>query len=243
VLEVDPDLGADLDVDSFEAAARELTVPAEPVDWRTAGERWGPADPQGHLGLLVLDGLLLREVSLLGTFSAEVLGEGDLLRPWDVDGGYTLPVRARARWTVLVPCEVAVLGPEFLRRAAAWPDVLARLTGRTVQRARGLALHDAITNLKHVETRLLVQFWHLAERWGRVGHDSIAIPVPLTHEMLARLVGATRPSVTTALGRLAARGILRRDGTKVWRLDREAACHLPDESGVVPSGSGISSQS
>jgi CRP/FNR family cyclic AMP-dependent transcriptional regulator len=236
VLEVDPDLGSDLDAESFEAAARELAVPATTLDWRRMRGPWGPSDPQGHLGLLVLDGLLLREVELLGTFSAEILGQGDLLRPWDVDGGYRLPVRAEANWTLLESVEVAVLGPEFLRRTAAWPDVLARLTGRTVERARALALHDAITNLKHVETRLLVQFWHLAERWGRVGPESIAVPVPLTHEMLARLVGATRPSVTTALGRLAARGLLTRDEAGVWRLDPTAAKELEARPALTRAG-------
>ncbi|MGH2780626.1 MAG: hypothetical protein ACRDL4_15375, partial [Thermoleophilaceae bacterium] len=188
VLEADPDLGLDLDPEGFQTAARELAAPVMELDWTTRTGAWGPPEPKGHLGMLMTSGLLLREVSLLGTFSAEVLGPGDLLRPWDVDGGYALPVRTEASWTVLTPCQVTLLGPDFLRRAAAWPDVLARLTGRSVQRSRGLALHDAITNLKHVDTRLLVLFWHLAERWGRVGPDAIAIAVPLTHEMLARLV-------------------------------------------------------
>jgi CRP/FNR family transcriptional regulator, cyclic AMP receptor protein len=123
---------------------------------------------------------------------------------------------------VLAPVEVAILSAGFMRRASRWPDVLARLTGRAVRRAKGLALHDAMTNLKHVETRLLVQFWHLAERWGRVRPETIFIPVPLTHEMLAKLVGATRPSVTTALGRLAVRGLLTREPGRGWILRQDA---------------------
>jgi CRP/FNR family cyclic AMP-dependent transcriptional regulator len=132
-----------------------------------------------------------------------------------------------------VPCEVAVLGPQFVRRAGRWPEVLSRLTGRTVSRAKALALHDAITNLKHVETRLLVQFWHLAERFGRVGPTGISIKLPLTHEMLGKLVGATRPSVTTALGRLSARGLLVRENGAMWRLSHdssEALAPLPVEA-------------
>jgi CRP/FNR family transcriptional regulator, cyclic AMP receptor protein len=222
LLEVDPDLGADLEPESLRTAASELVAPVTRVGWARNRGRWGPADPQGHLGLLVVDGLLLREVLLLGSSSAEVLGEGDLLRPWDVDGEYTLPVPAEVSWTVLAPCEVAILNSRFVRRAGRWPEVLARLTGRTVGRAKSLALHDAVTNLKHVETRLLVQFWHLAERWGRVGPDGISIPVPLTHEMLAKLVGAARPSVTTGLGRLASRGLLVRESDRGWRLSRRS---------------------
>ena len=56
------------------------------------------------------------------------------------------------------------------------------------------------------------------------------MPVPLTHEMLAKLVGATRPSVSTALSQLAARGLLVRENREVWRLcpdSREALAPLP----------------
>ena len=40
--------------------------------------------------------------------------------------------------------------------------------------------------------------------------------------MIAKLVGATRPSVTTGLGRLAARGLLVREGAAVWHLSHES---------------------
>jgi CRP/FNR family transcriptional regulator, cyclic AMP receptor protein len=78
-----------------------------------------------------------------------------------------------------------------------------------------------------------VQFWHLADRWGRVGPESIAIHVPLTHEMLAKLVGATRPTVTTALSRLAARDLLVRGADGIWRLSHrshEALAPMPLEA-------------
>jgi CRP/FNR family transcriptional regulator, cyclic AMP receptor protein len=230
VLDLDPDLGADLPPDTLSLAAHDLVAPLVRVEWRTRRGSWGPTDPHGHLGLLLAEGLLFRDVQLLSTHSAEVLGPGDLLRPWDVDGEHPLPVSTEVSWTALAPLELAVLNPDFLRRAARFPAVLARLTERGVGRAKALALHDAITNLKHVETRLLVLFWHLAERFGRVGPEGIAVSVPLTHEHLARLVGAARPSVTTGLGRLAARGLLVRGQDGIWRLSldsREALEPLP----------------
>ena len=64
-------------------------------------------------------------------------------------------------------------------------------------------------------------FWHLADRWGRVGPDTISVPLPLTHDTLAKLVGAARPSVTTALGSLSDRELLHRH-SGVWRLSRDA---------------------
>jgi DNA-binding IclR family transcriptional regulator len=41
--------------------------------------------------------------------------------------------------------------------------------------------------------------------------------VPLTHELLAELVAARRPSVSTALSTLAAAGRIERDGPR-WTL-------------------------
>jgi CRP/FNR family transcriptional regulator, cyclic AMP receptor protein len=221
VLEADPDLGMALTRAETAAATQQLVAPSLSLDWSSHGYGWGPSDPSGHFGLLIVDGLLLREVRLLGTSSAELLGHGDILRPWDIDGELDLPVPAEVCWTALEPVTVAVLDADFLRRAASWPDVVSALAGRAVIRAKSMALNDAITNLKRVDVRLLVVFWHLANRWGRVGTDTIALPLPLTHDTLAKLVGAARPSVTTALSALSRRELLYRDAV-AWHLSRDA---------------------
>jgi CRP/FNR family cyclic AMP-dependent transcriptional regulator len=165
VLEADPDLGMGLTAADTEAATKQLVAPTVSLYWSSHRHGWGPPDPSGHFGLLVIAGLLLREVRVLETSSPELLGNGDLLRPWDIDGELDLPVPASICWTVLQPVTVAVLDSNFVRRAADWPEVLGALAGRAVIRAKSMALNDAITNLKRVEVRLLVLFWHLAERW------------------------------------------------------------------------------
>ena len=216
ILEQDVDLGADLPPGDVVRATEELVARLVESDWDERSGRWGIGDR--GLGLLLVDGLLLREVHLLSTWSAELLGSGDLLRPSDVDGEFTLPVATEVAWTALAPLKFAVLDETFLAAACRHPTVLARLLGRAIERSKSLAVHVAVTNLKHVETRLLFQFWHMAERWGRVGRNGVTVPLPLTHALLAKLVGAARPSVTTALGRLAARGdLVRRDGD--WLLN------------------------
>jgi hypothetical protein len=232
VLEADPDLAEDLDEADLPAATAELIAPAIDVEWRRRSGRWGPGASERLLGLLVVDGLLMREIDLLGTFSAEVLGHGDVIWPWDVDGGYALPPGTEVHWTLLRPTRLAVLGPDFVQRASRWPCIVTRLAARSQRRARTLALQDAITNLKHVETRVLILFSHLAERFGRVCPAGVRIDVPLTHEMLAKLVGATRPSVTTALGGLAERGLLTRDEAGIWQLRADATASL----GPLPVG-------
>ncbi len=229
VLDEDPDLAAGLEAAQVAAATEALVAPCVAIEWRSRGHGWGPSEPEGHFGLLVIDGLFLREIRLLETYAAELLGHGDLLRPWDIDGELSLPVPAEIRWTVLQPATVAVLDVDFVRHAAQWPHVLSNLAARAVIRAKAMALNNLVTNLKLVEVRLLVLFFHLADRWGRVGVEAIAVPLPLTHEILAKLVGAARPSVTTALRSLADRGLLyRQDGT--WRLARSATDALASRS-------------
>ena len=44
--------------------------------------------------------------------------------------------------------------------------------------------------------------WHLADRWGRVRSEGVLLPLRLTHSVLADLVAARRPTVTTALAEL-----------------------------------------
>jgi CRP/FNR family cyclic AMP-dependent transcriptional regulator len=61
-------------------------------------------------------------------------------------------------------------------------------------------------------------FWHLAERWGRVSGDGVVVPLALTHRILGQLVGARRPTVSTALSELAERGELVRRSDGSWLL-------------------------
>ena len=63
--------------------------------------------------------------------------------------------------------------------------------------------------------------WHLAARWGRVRSDGTVLRVRLTHAVLADLVAARRPTVTTALSDLARRGLVKTDG-ETWVLSGEA---------------------
>jgi CRP-like cAMP-binding protein len=42
--------------------------------------------------------------------------------------------------------------------------------------------------------------------------DGVHLNLPVTHETLGNLIAARRPSVSAALGGLAERGLVRRDG-------------------------------
>jgi CRP/FNR family cyclic AMP-dependent transcriptional regulator len=184
---------------------------------------WDPQQnplPEAELGLLLLDGLLIRDVQVPDARCGELLGPGALLRPWD-DAATGAPMHHEVAWQVVAPTRLAVLDQHFVRVAAHWPPLLTALFARSIERAHNLAVMMSIHSLKRVDMRLLAFFWHLADRHGRVTADGVLVPLALTHRQLALLVGAQRPSVTSALGVLAGRELLRRDRDGEWLLSGE----------------------
>ena len=216
VLDVDPELAQGLNADQ-RATARAVAIAAALTLPRGAWRPPARFGAGGHLGLLVLDGLLTRTIGLLGRTSMQLVGAEDLVRPWDDDGSIGSVPRTVA-WTVHEPARVAVLDRGFAERIMPWPEISAALIARALRQSSWLDSHLAILENPSVELRTLLFLWHLADRWGRVGADGVQVPVRVTHETLGRLVRAQRPSVTRALNQLAARGALSRDADGTWRL-------------------------
>jgi CRP/FNR family transcriptional regulator, cyclic AMP receptor protein len=226
ILDVEPDLGRALSGDSLEAARRDVVGVVD----RLAVGRWPHSSFERYggsvMGLLVLEGLLAREVHLANTTCTELLGRGDLLRPWDEDGEYA-PVPSEVEWEVLEQVRLVVLDERFVRTTARWPELLGALTGRALGRARWLSLQLAIRCLTRVDVRVLVLFWHLADRWGHVEQDGVAVPMRLTHETIGRLIAVRRASVTTSLKRLRERGFVLRRPDRTWLLHSEGLEAIP----------------
>jgi len=220
VLQLDPDLADGLPPERLEAARR--ACHAETVEVRQ-GE-WDPeaGDALGEdgYGLLVLSGLFCRRVVQGQRYGAELLGPGDLLRPWDrIDEWSSIPVDST--WLVIADARLAVLDREFASRCAGFPELSVALIRRGLMRSRYLAMLFAIVAERRVETRLTMLFWHLADRFGRMRGEWIEVPVPLTHRILSELVAARRPSVSTALTKLQDQGILLRT-PEGWQLHRDS---------------------
>jgi CRP/FNR family transcriptional regulator, cyclic AMP receptor protein len=170
----------------------------------------------GGIGLLVLNGLLIRRVGVGDGFGSELLGQGDLLRPWQGEGAQST-LSSTTGWRVLEEARIAVLDRATAARFALYPELTGHLVAKALERSRNLATAMAIAHHSRVEVRLHMIFWHLADRWGRVRPDGVLIPLRLTHEMLANLVSARRPSVSTGLAEMARQGLVRRVATG-WLL-------------------------
>jgi len=190
---------------------------------------WSPlelvADEQ-TVGFLLADGVIVRDVLMAGSIASDLLGPGDVAGLGDDD--ITL-VPAQVRWTVSAPARVAVLDARLLASLEAWPEITARLLARATRQTSNLAIQRAISQLPRVDQRLLALFWHLAERWGRVGRDGIVVRLALTHETLGRMVGARRPTVSLALKELATAGTVVRRLDGAWVLRREGLERLAPE--------------
>jgi len=170
--------------------------------------RWHPESGaaswvgSGGIGLLVLEGLLIRRVGVEDRFGAELLGEGDLLRPWQGEDG-SGTISPTTGWRILEAVRLAVLDEKAARTLAAYPQITGALVARAVGRSRNMAVNMAIIHHPRVNVRLLMLLWHLADRWGRVRSEGVVLPLHLTHSVLADLVSARRPTVTSSLSDLA----------------------------------------
>jgi CRP/FNR family cyclic AMP-dependent transcriptional regulator len=231
VLVRDPDLAAGLEGERLRRAERDL-IAATVVAFE------GPWDPEsegeavrGGIGLLLLDGLVVRRVGRTGRYGAELLGPGDLMRPWQHDGeDVTLPFDTSFR--VIEESLLAQLDLRFAARAAPYPEVTGALIGRAMQRSRTLVVNMAIAHYPRIDRRLLMLMWHLADRWGRVTPDGIRIPLRLTHQLLADLVASRRPSVTSGLQQLMHDGHISRVGD-AWILHGEPPVELYEIRGAA----------
>jgi len=142
ILEADPELGEHLDPQASALARRHVLARVERVE----RGRWEPSSrgdsALNGAGLLVLEGLIMREIVLVGRETAELLGPGDVLKPFDTQEDFeALPVRAE--WQVCEPAAFAVLDHRFVSVAGRWPELLDSILARSNQRTRRLAVQLA----------------------------------------------------------------------------------------------------
>lgn len=156
LLNADPDLAGGLEGEQLQVARHAAVAAVIELD----GRGWDPTEisraaDDGWLGLLLIDGLLIRKVTLGKRAACELFGPSDLIRPWDTDGEYA-PFSISVQWLVLKPTRLAVLNTAFALRITRWPTVTSRIVSRVAQRARYLALTQAVTHLPRAYERLLI---------------------------------------------------------------------------------------
>lgn len=223
LLDLDDDLAEDLEPQvrrSARAAAIAVVLEADVGPLPIAD--WLAITADG-LGVLIIDGVLAAEVQVAGRTATELLGAGDLIQASRCAHDELLACDMRCR--ALLPTRMAILDQSFVRRVRFWPQIPRALLRRVDSRTHDLNVQRAIAMQPRLEIRLTLMLWHLAARWGKVERGGIRLPLPLTHQLLGRLIGAERPSVSHALGRLARAGMVTGHGDE-WHLHGSAEDQL-----------------
>jgi CRP/FNR family cyclic AMP-dependent transcriptional regulator len=222
LLDLDVDLADELDVRMRLAARSSVTALTfeEEAGQLGLGE-WLTIAAPGP-GLLVLDGVVAASVAVGDRITAELVGTGDLIQPYAYDEAELV---CEVGWRGLVPARFAVLDAGFVQRVQPWPQIGAALLRRTARRTRRLDVQRAIAAQPRLEVRLALLMWHLAARWGKVEPGGVRLCLPLTHQLLGRLISAERPSVSHALARLAHAGLVSGHGDD-WHLHGSVEHHL-----------------
>jgi DNA-binding transcriptional ArsR family regulator len=224
LLDLDVELAEALD-DSIRPAARAAvtTVVFETNGGDIPLPEWLAAARSGP-GVLVLEGVVAVGTRVYDRTAAELIGSGDLIQPRRGEDEELLA--CQVEWKALVPSRFALLDTIFAQRAARWPQLTGELLRRAGRRTRRLNLQRAIAAQPRLDVRLGLVLWHLAARWGKVEPGGIRLPVPLTHQLLGRLIGAERPSVSHALARLAEAGLVTGQGHE-WHIHGRLDQQLP----------------
>lgn len=214
LIDAEPSLARGIERRDLDEAREKLIAEVrrvEPGAWEEARKK--PSSPL-FLGYLILEGAFTREIMLSSRPSIELLGPGDLIRPWVVPHALDA-MHVTDEWSLLSPGHVAIISEDFYQQAERFPSVLTVLMDRVVARARWLGFHVAICQLPRIDHRLLLTFRYVAERWGIEEPGGVKIPFRLSHRSLAALIGARRPKITAAIGTLTEQGLLEqaKDGT------------------------------
>ena len=136
-------------------------------------------------------------------------------RPVIVDeaaaGGMLLPPTPDEELVGLVPSCVRVISSAALDRLLSESEgahvVWDALTSALRRREELIA---SLSNARHVE-RVREKFLRLARDYGKVDAQGVRIDLPLTHELLAEMVGSARETVTRAVDELEREGFVRRE--------------------------------
>jgi CRP/FNR family transcriptional regulator len=175
--------------------------------------------------------VLLSGLVTLGHVSED--GQESILRvfgPGDVFGELFLTVSARPFLaTALTACVVTVIpGKTFLHLLSTIPKIGFNFIRVLSRHLTEMALDRGQSSHKWSFQRLALTLLKLSVAHGVEGEGGAAIALPLTHQILADMIGTSRETVTRHLGRLRRQGIVRQRGRSLLIQKARLQALVPD---------------
>ena len=183
-------------------SCRSLSLPARAIV--------APAEVEGAL-------LAVEEGWVLVTARSGIEGRRSVVAL--AGAGSVLPCPAQGELLEsLSAARVTVLSQEGLRELLADPTAAEVLADALLAAVRDR--QESLRSLGHVRhaERVRGKLLQLARDHGRVAAHGIRLDLPLTHELLADMIGSSRETVTMALAELQREGFVRRSGRR-YHLD------------------------
>lgn len=223
-----PSILAELGVEPPEMVERSVSVAL------TRGESWGVTCESDAALVAVEEGFVL-----ISAHACHGDGNGGLASRRIVlatgQRGVLLPPPAPGeRLEALTPSLIQIVSAEAMRILLGLPSVAEAITDAFAE-----ALRDrqaTIRNCAYVRhsERVFEKLLQLARTYGRAVPGGIRIDFPLTHQLLADMVGSARETVSLALSELAREGLLdRQQGRYALKISPQEL-FPPRSSYVVP---------
>jgi len=137
-----------------------------------------------------------------------------------------------------IDCEVYAVPPDHFKMfLARHPATSLSVIDLLSSRLR--VLGDMLQNLTSddVTTRVVKLLLRLCARYGKHAEGQICLELPLTHQEMADMIGATRQTVTTVIGELKRMGALRIENHQIWVARPDLLESLVSDSHVARAAS------
>jgi CRP-like cAMP-binding protein len=194
------------------------TVVIDPGPWDVRSLNHTPGAEGGAHGFLVVEGVVAFNVEIAGRTCTRLILPQDLLL---LDGAEDDVLPLRWGWSAIERVTIAVFDRRLMVVGQRWPALMSAILRRGALQVRHALLQQAISQLPRVEDRLLGLLWAVADRQGVVRGDQVWVALPVTHEILAQLIGARRPTVSLGLKKLAETGVVVADNGG-WLIERDS---------------------
>jgi len=155
-----------------------------------------------------------------------IVGAGDILGGLSVFDGRNYSFTAKA----MEPCSLLKIPRmEFLALLRRNPDVAFEIILDLTQRLRETGETIQGLAVERVEKRIVTLFLKLADRLGENEGGRVRIPVSMTRQDIADMVGSTVETAIRIVSRLSKEGLIETKGKTIIIKDIERLKSLPEE--------------